>query len=138
VNWLSPTKIRQMIIGGTKRTLVWDDLNPQQRVSVYDRGVDLSLQTPDGDERRASTISYRLGDTWSPALPEHEALGAMATEFARSIREKRHSRTDGESGLRVLAVLEAATRSLAAAELAPVADIRAIAVDDMRLIGEVS
>jgi Predicted dehydrogenases and related proteins len=69
VNWLSPTKIRQMVIGGTKRTLVWDDLNPQQRLSVYDRGVDLGLQTLDGAERKAATVSYRLGDTWSPALP---------------------------------------------------------------------
>jgi predicted dehydrogenase len=113
VNWLSPTKIRQMIIGGTRRTLVWDDLNPQQRLSVYDRGVDLDLQNAEGADRRAATISYRLGDTWSPALPEREALGSMAAEFAESIREKRPSRTDGEAGLRVLAVLEAATRSLA-------------------------
>jgi predicted dehydrogenase len=112
VNWLSPTKIRQMIIGGTRRTLVWDDLNPQQRLSVYDRGVDLELQNRDGIDRRDATISYRLGDTWSPALPEREALGAMAAEFAASIHEKRPSRTDGEAGLRVLAVLEGATRSL--------------------------
>ena len=114
VNWLSPTKIRQMIVGGTKRTLVWDDLNPQQRLSVYDRGVDLELQALDGAERQAATISYRLGDTWSPALPEREALGAMATEFAESIREGRPPRTDGEAGLRVLSVLEAASGSLAA------------------------
>ena len=112
VNWLSPTKIRQMIIGGTKRTLVWDDLNPQQRLSIYDRGVDLDLQSLDGAERTAATISYRLGDTWSPALPEREALGSMAAEFAASIREGRPSRTDGAAGLRVLAVLEAATESL--------------------------
>ncbi|MGO4105344.1 Gfo/Idh/MocA family protein [Leifsonia sp. YAF41] len=120
VNWLSPTKIRQMIIGGTKRTLVWDDLNPQQRVSVYDRGVDLGLQTLDGSERTEATISYRLGDTWSPALPEREALGAMASEFAACIREQRPSRTDGAAGLRVLAVLEAANRSLEAAGAAVV------------------
>lgn len=113
VNWLSPTKIRQMIVGGTKRTLVWDDLNPQQRLSVYDRGVDLDLQAIDGAERRDATVSYRLGDTWSPALPEREALGAMAQEFADSIREARAPRTDGRAGLRVLSVLEAATRSLA-------------------------
>ncbi|MFF2053451.1 Gfo/Idh/MocA family protein [Leifsonia sp. NPDC058194] len=113
VNWLSPTKIRQMIVGGTKRTLVWDDLNPQQRLSVYDRGVDLGLQAVDGAERRDATVSYRLGDTWSPALPEREALGAMAQEFADSIRETRAPRTDGRAGLRVLSVLEAATRSLA-------------------------
>jgi len=114
VNWLSPTKIRQMVIGGTRRTLVWDDLNPQQRISVYDRGVDLGLQQVDGVERTAATVSYRLGDTWSPALPEREALGQMAAEFAESIRENRAPRTDGEAGLRVLSVLEAASRSLAA------------------------
>ena len=113
VNWLSPTKIRSMVIGGTKRTLVWDDLNPQQRISVYDRGVDLAQQSVDGSDRAASTVSYRLGDTWSPALPEHEALGAMASEFAASIRDHRPARTDGLAGLRVLSVLEAASRSLA-------------------------
>ena len=112
VNWLSPTKIRQMVIGGTTRTLVWDDLNPQQRISVYDRGVDLSKQSVDGTDAAAAMVSYRLGDTWSPALPEREALGAMAAEFAASIQEGRAPRTDGEAGLRVLAVLEAASRSL--------------------------
>jgi predicted dehydrogenase len=113
VNWLSPTKIRRMVIGGTSRTLIWDDLNPQQRLSVYDRGVDLDQQSVDEVDRRSSTISYRLGDTWSPALPEHEALGLMTAEFATSIREGRHARTDGEAGVRVLSVLEAASRSLA-------------------------
>ena len=112
VNWLSPTKIRQMIIGGSKRTLVWDDLNPQQRVSVYNRGVDLDLQTLDGVERAAATVSYRLGDTWSPALSEREALDAMVSEFAASIHEGRPARTDGEAGMRVLSVLEAASESL--------------------------
>ncbi|MES2094811.1 MAG: Gfo/Idh/MocA family oxidoreductase [Actinomycetota bacterium] len=113
VNWLSPTKIRRMVIGGTKQTLVWDDLNPQQRLSVYDRGVDLDQQSVDEVDRRSSTISYRLGDTWSPALPEHEALAVMAEEFAASIRDGRAARTDGLAGLRVLSVLEAASRSLA-------------------------
>ncbi|MFE6965600.1 Gfo/Idh/MocA family protein [Agromyces sp. NPDC057679] len=120
VNWLSPTKVRQMIIGGTRRTLVWDDLNPQQRLSVYDRGVDLELQTLDGAERAAATVSYRLGDTWSPALPEREAIAVMVGEFAASIREGRAARTDGAAGVRVLRVLEAATAS-AAGGGAPVA-----------------
>jgi predicted dehydrogenase len=113
VNWLSPTKIRQMVVGGTKRTLVWDDLNPQQRLSVYDRGVQLP---PRGArrplDRRDVAISYRLGDTWSPALPEREALGAMVAEFATAIREGRPSATSGASALRVLGVLDATTRSL--------------------------
>jgi predicted dehydrogenase len=111
VNWLSPTKIRQVVIGGSKRTLVWDDLNPQQRVSVYDRGVDLAQQS--ATDRTAATVSYRLGDTWSPALPEREALSAMAAEFAGAIRESRPARTDGRAGLRVLSALEAARGSLA-------------------------
>ncbi len=115
VNWLSPTKIRNMVIGGTKRTLVWDDLNPQQRLSIYDRGVDIERQSAGTAERTAATVSYRLGDTWSPALPEGEALSLMAAEFAGAIREGRPPLTDGHSGMRVLSVLDAAAVSLRAA-----------------------
>jgi len=114
VNWLSPTKIRQLVVGGSRRTLVWDDLNPQQRLSVYDRGVSLDRQSRSAADRTASAISYRLGDTWSPALPEHEALGQMVAEFANSIRQQRPARTSGASGLRVLSVLEAVSDSLSA------------------------
>ncbi len=113
VNWLSPTKIRQMVIGGSRRTLVWDDLNPQQRLSIYDRGVDLARTSVAGADRAASTVSYRLGDTWSPALPEREALGSMVGEFAAAIHEGRPALTDGRSGLRVLEVLESASQRLA-------------------------
>ncbi|MCX6502871.1 MAG: Gfo/Idh/MocA family oxidoreductase [Microbacterium sp.] len=113
VNWLSPTKIRQMVIGGTRRTLVWDDLNPQQRVSVYDRGVDIAeVSQATATDARAANISYRLGDTWAPALAEGEALAHVASEFASAIREGRQARTNGAAGLRVLSVLEAATGSL--------------------------
>jgi predicted dehydrogenase len=112
VNWLSPTKIRRMVIGGTARTLVWDDLNPQQRVSVYDRGVDIDSVSRAADDR-AARVSYRLGDTWAPALPEHEALAGVVAEFAAAIREERPARTDGAAGLRVLSVLEGAARSAA-------------------------
>lgn len=114
VNWLSPTKIRRMVIGGSERTIVWDDLNPQQRLSVYDRGVDLVQQSVDSVDKRTANVSYRLGDTWSPALPDHEALAAMVDEFASSITGGRAPLTDGNAGLRVLAVLEAARTSLRA------------------------
>ena len=114
VNWLSPTKIRQMVVGGSRRTLVWDDLNPQQRLSVYDRGIDLDLssRTEDLDDRRTAGISYRLGDMHAPSLPETEALGGMVGEFAAAIRGRRAPLTDGSGGLRVLSVLESATTSL--------------------------
>ncbi|WP_127473809.1 Gfo/Idh/MocA family protein [Microbacterium sulfonylureivorans] len=112
-NWLSPTKIRQLIVGGTRRTLVWDDLNPTQRVSVYDRGIDFVTVTEDA-ERAAAQVSYRYGDTWVPALPEVEALSLMVGEFAAAIREQRAPRTDGHAALRVLKVLDATSRSLEA------------------------
>lgn len=114
VNWLSPTKIRQMVIAGTLRTIVWDDLNPQQRISVYDRGIDIDTQSRTEANVAPATISYRLGNMWAPALAEQEALANMATEFAAAIRGARAARTSGSSGLRVLSVLEAAEQSLAA------------------------
>lgn len=115
VNWLSPTKIRSFVIGGTRRTLVWDDMNPQMRLALYDRGVDFAAVDPDRATRAAAAISYRLGDMSAPSLREQEALGNVANEFADAIAAGRAPRTDGRAGLRVLDVLEAATRSLASA-----------------------
>lgn len=114
VNWLSPIKVRTTLIGGSKRTIVWDDLNPTQRLSVYDRGVDVAGPDELGTEqRREMLVSYRSGDMVAPAMPEREALRSMAEEFAGAIRTGRAPLTDGRSGLRVLEILEAASRSLA-------------------------
>src|SRR3954470_10047144 len=114
VNWLSPIKIRTMVIGGSLRTIVWDDLNPSQRLSVYDRGVDRKgLEELDADDRKQARISYRTGDMVAPALREQEALRVMLAEFGASIIERRPAATDGRAGLRVMTVLEAAARSLA-------------------------
>jgi predicted dehydrogenase len=113
VNWLSPVKVRTTTIGGSKRTLVWDDLNPSQRIAVYDRGVDLADPSDLGpDDRRQAIVSYRSGDMVAPALPEREALQGVMAEFADCVRTGRAPRTDGWSGLRVLDILEAASRSL--------------------------
>nr|MDT0658408.1 Gfo/Idh/MocA family oxidoreductase [Micromonospora sp. DSM 115978] len=114
VNWLSPVKIRTTIVGGSKRTLVWDDLNPSQRLAIFDRGVDVSSPEELGDEqRRDMLVSYRSGDMVAPALTEREALRTMVEEYARSIRTGTPALTDGQAGLRVLGILEAASRSLA-------------------------
>lgn len=86
VNWLSPTKVRTTMVGGSKRTLVWDDLNPSQRVAVFDRGVELSAPQEIGaDERRDMLVSYRTGDMVAPAIGEKEALRSMVEEFAAAI-----------------------------------------------------
>jgi predicted dehydrogenase len=115
VNWLSPTKIRTMVIGGSQRTVVWDDLNPSQRLSVYDRGVERrSSADLAADDRRQTQISYRIGEMVAPALPEREALRTMMAEFVSAVMEGRPAATDGRAGLRVMTVLEAAGRSLAA------------------------
>ncbi len=113
VNWLSPVKIRTMVIGGSHRTVVWDDMNPSQRLSVYDTGVERWASDELGpDARKQVRISYRTGTMVAPALREHEALRSMLTEFAASITEGRAAATDGWAGLRVMRVLEAAARSL--------------------------
>jgi predicted dehydrogenase len=114
VNWLSPTKVRTMVFGGSTHTVVWDDLNPTQRLSIYNRGVDRKTEQEIGADARAQTIvSYRTGDMVAPALPEREALRGVMTEFASSIAEGRRPLTDGWSGVRVLSILESASASLA-------------------------
>jgi predicted dehydrogenase len=115
VNWLSPIKVRTTIIGGSKRSLVWDDLDPTQRLSIFDRGVDVAgSEELSAEQRREVFVSYRTGDMIAPALVEREALSTMIDEFGTSIRTGRPALTDGRSGLRVLGMLEAASRSLAA------------------------
>jgi predicted dehydrogenase len=111
VNWLSPTKIRTTIFGGSRSIVVWDDLNPGQRLSLYDKGIDLPADAMTSDARRTAMISYRIGNMVAPALREMEALQAVAAEFAAAIREHRQPLTDGEGGLRVVRILDAIERS---------------------------
>jgi predicted dehydrogenase len=114
VNWLSPTKVRTTIVGGSERMVVWDDLHPTQRVSIYDKGVWLNGMA-DSEARREALVSYRTGDMVAPALPEAEALHGALQEFAAAINEGRRPLTDGAAGLRVLKILEAVPDSTARA-----------------------
>ena len=114
VNWLSPTKVRTVTIGGSERMVVWDDLNLTQRLSLYDKGVDIldSGASAGSAMRRERKVSYRYGDLSAPALPVTEALSGVIAEFVESIRDGRAPLTDGRAGLRVLRILEAASTSL--------------------------
>jgi predicted dehydrogenase len=113
VNWLSPTKIRTTLFGGSRRTIVWDDMNPVARLMIHDRGVDtVPADLLGDDERRQALISYRIGDMHAPALPEREALRNVMAEFADSIAGQRQPLTGVMSGLRVLTLLEAASKSV--------------------------
>jgi predicted dehydrogenase len=111
VNWLSPTKIRTTVVGGSKRMVVWDDLSPTQRLSVYDKGVCTAGDLME-ERRRDLIVSYRSGDMIAPALGEKEALQAAVAEFREAVEQKRPAATDGRAGLRVLRILEAASSSL--------------------------
>ena len=116
VNWLSPTKTRTMIVAGSKRVVVWDDLHPSQRLSMYDRGVELGEGLTNGARKEAVfrelMVSYRVGEMVAPVLKEAEALRGVVQEFTSAIREGRPPLTGGEAGLRVLRWLEAASHSL--------------------------
>jgi predicted dehydrogenase len=111
VNWLSPTKIRRTIIGGSEGMIVWDDLNLPERVRIYDKSVSLARAV--AADRRDALVSYRLGDMVAPALREEEALQVVVEEFRGAIVDGRAPLTGGEAGLRLLRVLEAVTTSLA-------------------------
>lgn len=112
LNWLSPTKIRTTIVGGSERMVVWNDLLPAQRVSIYESGVDLAEIDLTRGEHLRRKVSYRIGSMVAPALREHEALSAVLQDWAGAIRTGRAPMTDGCAGLRVLRVLEAAEASL--------------------------
>jgi predicted dehydrogenase len=114
VNWLSPTKVRTMIIGGSEKMIVWDDLQPAQRLSLYDTGVDLTASDDEADSARQQQlrIAYRAGEIVAPALTEAEALYGVVDELVDSINSRRIPATDGHAGLRVLAALEASRFSL--------------------------
>jgi predicted dehydrogenase len=110
VNWLAPVKVRRTLIGGERQMIVYDDLEPSEKVKVYDRGVTLS-DNPEGVYQML--VGYRTGDMWAPQVSLTEALHVEATHFLDCIQNSRRPISDGEAGLRVVRVLEAATRSLA-------------------------
>ena len=113
LNWLSPTKIRTTIVGGSERMVLWNDLLPAQRVSVFESGVDLAETDLSLGEQRRRQVSYRTGSMVAPPLREREALLSVLEDWAGAIRTGRPPMTDGRAGLRVLRVLEAAEASLA-------------------------
>ena len=110
VNWLAPVKIRQMLFGGRQRMLVYDDMDPSEKVRVYDKGVNLDVV--DDQTRRQILVSYRTGDMYAPKLDRREALMLVAREFADAIAERRTPLTGAAAGIRVVSLLEAAERSL--------------------------
>ena len=110
VNWLAPVKVRRTLLGGSRRMIVFDDLEASEKIKVYDRGISVN---PSPENVYQMLIGYRTGDMWSPQLGLTEALQAEARHFLECIESRRAPITDGYAGLRVVRLLEAATRSMA-------------------------
>ncbi|HSF25873.1 MAG TPA: Gfo/Idh/MocA family oxidoreductase, partial [Blastocatellia bacterium] len=111
VNWLAPVKIRRTLIGGSEKMIVYDDLEPSEKVKIYDKGVSLSAS---GEQVYELLVSYRSGDMWAPKLDNSEGLRREALQFIDCIENSKRPETDGLAGLRVVRLLEAADQSLAA------------------------
>lgn len=108
VNWLSPVKVRFTLIGGEKKMLVWDDVVPDEKIKLYDKGVEVK----NVEGRRNLLVSYRSGDIWIPKVEQIEALNAEIEEFANYILENKTPINDGYAGLRIVKMLEACNKSI--------------------------
>jgi predicted dehydrogenase len=111
VNWLSPVKVRQTLIGGSRKMIVYDDVEATDKVKVYDRGITISDSIANADQLR---IGYRAGDMWAPNLATKEALQTEAEHFIACVSSGRSPISNGRTGLQVVEILEAASRSIAA------------------------
>lgn len=113
VNWLSPVKIRRTLISGDKKMLVWDDLSPDDKIKIYDRGVEFTStngQLKNGIEELL--VSYRSGDMYAPKIDNTEALRAEVDYFVRCLEKNEEPFNDGRAGLQVVRLLEAADQSV--------------------------
>ena len=104
-SWLAPLKVRRITLAGSRRMLIYDDLEPLEKVKVYDRGIEYPEESADP--------RYRIGDVWSPELETTEPLRAMVEHFLECIAQHRRPLSGGREGLQVVRLLEASSRSLA-------------------------
>jgi predicted dehydrogenase len=109
VSWLAPVKVRQIYLGGTKKMITYDDLEPTEKIKVYDKGVSF---TDDPEKIQEMRVGYRTGDMWAPKLDETEALRLEGAHFVDCIVNNKVPKTDGQLGLRVVELIEATSRSM--------------------------
>ncbi len=109
VSWLAPVKVRQILIGGSERMITYNDLEPSEKVKIYDKGISF---TDDPRQIQEMRVGYRIGDMWAPKLDGTEALRVEGDHFVSCITGGTPPRTDGRSGQRVVELIEAATSSM--------------------------
>jgi predicted dehydrogenase len=109
VSWLAPVKVRQVLLGGSKKMISYDDLEPSEKIKVYDKGISF---TDDPQQIYEMRVGYRTGDMWAPRLDFTEALRVEGEHFVDCIENNKIPQTDGSLGLRVVELIEAATHSM--------------------------
>lgn len=109
VNWLAPVKVRRTLIGGSRKMVLYDDVEPSEKVKIYDKGITVNKSL---ESMYQMLVSYRTGDMWAPKLDTTEALSTEAAHFIDCVEHSKKPLSDGEAGLRVVRILEAATRSM--------------------------
>jgi len=112
VNWLSPVKVRRTIISGKRRMLLWDDISADEKVKIYDRGVELKIQTSE-EKVHNMLVNYRIGDVYIPKLEATEALRKEVDYFIDCLQKNIEPFNNGQAGLMVVKLLEASNRSIA-------------------------
>ena len=110
VNWMSPVKIRRIIMGGSKKMIVFDDLDPAEKIKIYDKGI--TFTKTDKELMYQNIVQYRIGDMHAPKIDQTEASKVLVDHLVDCIIKKKKPITDGESGLRVVRILEAADKSI--------------------------
>lgn len=108
VNWLSPVKVRKILVGGSRHMIVYDDMEASEKVKVYNKGVDVH----DQEEVYETLVQYRIGDMYAPKIDQTEALSLMAADFVEGVRTGREPASNGTTGLTVVKILEAADKSV--------------------------
>jgi predicted dehydrogenase len=109
VNWLTPVKVRHTLIGGSEKMILYDDLEPSEKLKVYDKGISVA---PGPEDVYRMLVSYRSGDMWAPRLDNTEALQTEALHFVDCVENDKQPETDGSAGLRMVNMIEAAETSL--------------------------
>jgi predicted dehydrogenase len=107
-SWTSPVKVRQTLIGGDKKMIVYNDLEPSEKVRIYDTGYNMKTE----EDKKKIMVDYRTGDVFIPKLASHEALSAVANDFIQSINNKTEPRANAILGMKVVQILEASQESI--------------------------
>ena len=108
-SWLAPVKVRRTLLGGSRRMIVFDDLETSEKIRVYDSGISVD---PSPENVYQMLVGYRTGDMWAPKLAVSEALAVEAAHFVDCVTNNARPQSDGEAGLRVVRLLEAASASM--------------------------